>query len=374
MPDDAVDLIKAIDDRSEALRTRGLDLSFNEIADMYAESELIITPEYQRLFRWSEDKQSRFIESLILEMPVPPIYAIELNEGQYELIDGLQRVSTYLHFRGQHPDKRNEDGSFHCLELGGCDILPELNGKTVQDLPRTLDIRLKRSFIRVEVLRKESGSKLRYHMFKRLNTGGEPLSDQEVRNCTIRLLDPAINDFVIRLSQTEDFRACISELSEDKFDQKQDQELVLRFFAFKNYRDNYVHELGAFMTDYMEKVAGGILSFDYAYEEDVFLRTFALLRRTLNNLVFSPVDATRGNLVARFSPYHFEAFTLGVQSVLHLVDIQSADSVMRVRATFEDIKRDNEFRRITTGGGKNYAGPLADRIAFVADRLRVAVE
>ena len=68
---------------------------------MFKTKELDINPDYQRLFRWSEGARSRFIESLLLEMPVPPIYVIEQEEGQYLLIDGLQRISSYLHLRGE---------------------------------------------------------------------------------------------------------------------------------------------------------------------------------------------------------------------------------------------------------------------------------
>ncbi|MFP3633068.1 DUF262 domain-containing protein, partial [Burkholderia sp. SIMBA_045] len=68
--------------------------------DMYLDGELDIKPEYQRLFRWTEGARSRFIESLLLEMPVPPIYVVEDENGSYELIDGLQRFSSYLHLRG----------------------------------------------------------------------------------------------------------------------------------------------------------------------------------------------------------------------------------------------------------------------------------
>ncbi len=96
-----IDLVNAVDQKIEKVRTKSLDLSFNELMDMYEDGELLISPDYQRLFRWTEGSQSRFIESLILEMPVPPIFFIEREEGVYELIDGLQRISSYLHFRGK---------------------------------------------------------------------------------------------------------------------------------------------------------------------------------------------------------------------------------------------------------------------------------
>jgi len=72
-----IELLTIIDDKIEQVRTKSLDLSFNEIVDMYRDGEFEISPAYQRLFRWSEEKQSQFIESLILEMPIPPIYVIE---------------------------------------------------------------------------------------------------------------------------------------------------------------------------------------------------------------------------------------------------------------------------------------------------------
>ena len=172
-----MDIIQSIDNNMEKVRTKSLDLSFNELLDMYESEELIIDPDYQRLFRWDDEKQSRFIESLILEMPVPPIFVIETSDNVYELIDGLQRISSYLHFRGiTIKDGYKNDNDF--LKLEGCDIIKDINGLTYNDLPKPIQIKMKRNFIRVEVLRKQSDQMLRYHMFKRLNTGGENLSRQ----------------------------------------------------------------------------------------------------------------------------------------------------------------------------------------------------
>src|SRR5437870_2920632 len=98
---EVVDLITAIDSRLAKVHTQSLDLSFNELLDMYKSDELDISPDYQRLFQWSEGARSRFIESLLLEMPVPPIYVVEEEDGKYLLIDGLQRISSYLHLRGE---------------------------------------------------------------------------------------------------------------------------------------------------------------------------------------------------------------------------------------------------------------------------------
>jgi len=95
---DPVALITAADEQVAKVRTQGKDYSFNELLSMHEEEELLINPEFQRLFRWTEEKESRFIESLILELPLPPIFVIEDDGGKYELIDGLQRISSYFHY------------------------------------------------------------------------------------------------------------------------------------------------------------------------------------------------------------------------------------------------------------------------------------
>lgn len=367
-------LIQSVDQKIEKVRTKSLDLSFNELIDMYQGNELIIDPDYQRLFRWSEGKQSRFIESLLLEMPVPPIFVIEKSEGVYELIDGLQRISSYLHFRGQHPLRKDND-NFHFLRLVDCDIVPELNGLTYPDLPKALEIKLKRNFIRVEILRKESDKRLRYYMFKRLNTGGEILSDQEVRNCTIRLLDDKFNKYIIECSNNVNFKVCISSLSEDKFEERYDQELVLRFFAFKNYREKYVHDVGDFMTDYMEKVSdpeNTEIQFNYESESQNFERTFEVLAKVIGEYAFSPTNL-RQTPISRFSSYHYEAFCLGIQPFLDKIDVNNPKQVEIFREILFGIKNDPEFRTITTGGGKNYSKPLNDRIKFVIDKVGIAI-
>lgn len=367
---DNIDLIRAVEDKIKEIRTRSLDLSFNELLDMYEDGELRIDPEYQRLFRWSEGKQSRFIESLILEMPVPPIFVIEKEEGDYELIDGLQRISSYLHFRGVLKSREDEEGESSFLKLVDCDIVPELNGITYNSLPRSLGIKLKRNFIRVEILRKESDSRLRYYMFKRLNTGGEILSEQEMRNSTIRLLDETFNDFIIELSQNPDFKECIESVNDEKIDQKYDQELVLRFFAFKNYREKYVHDVGDFLTEYMELVSDPeekeVLNFEK--ERTLFYKTFRILNKTLGSNIFSAKNKN-DKFISRFYIYHYEAFSIGIQNYLDQININDSDELNRLRDAFLEIKDSQEFRVITTGGGKNYSRPLENRITFVQNKV-----
>jgi hypothetical protein len=360
-----IDIILNLDKTIKDVRIDSLDLSFNELADMYNNDELKINPEYQRLFRWSESRRSRFIESLLLELPIPPIFMIETDEGCYELLDGLQRISSYLHFTGQHPDLKES------LVLSDCDIVEQLNGKTYRDLPKGLQLKLKRRYIRTEIIKKGSDPRLRYHIFKRLNTGGEILSDQEIRNCTIRLMNDRFNKFLIELSENEDFKLCISSVTDEKLLRKYDQELVLRLFAFKNFRTGFSHDISAFLDEFMENVSDlehQKIEFDYTKEKAIFEKTFKVLRDTLGEYAFSRINE-RGNFVSGFIVYHYEAFALGIQKHLEEINPNDAKQMEKINMEFNLIKRDSKFRSITTGGGRNTQRYLQERIEFIENRM-----
>jgi hypothetical protein len=371
-----VQLIETIAATLRQASTQALDLSFNELLDMHESGELNITPDYQRLFRWTEGQRSRFIESLLLEMPVPPIFVIEEGEGTYQLIDGLQRISSYLHLRGKlsAPHLEPPVASGEMLVLSDCDIVPALNGLTYNDFPTALQIRLKRAFIRVEVVRKETDPRFKYHMFKRLNTGGELLSEQQLRNCTIRLLDSVFPDFLIRMSVIDSFKECTRALTQERRLSAFDQELVLRFFALKNRRARFKHEVSDFLTEYMEDVADRERpeQFDYLSEEARFKKTFEALRKSLGEYSFAFANRSRNDLSAGFSIYHFEAITIGLQAVVDRLNIADDAVINQLRDALRAIKLSPRFIEITTGGGKNSPGPLNERIGFVEQRLNDA--
>ena len=94
-------LEKEIEKGRNSLTTDRLDMSFGELMSMYDDEELVIDPEFQRLFRWDQDQKTRFIESLLLGIPIPSIFVAENQEGKWEIVDGLQRLSTVLSFFGK---------------------------------------------------------------------------------------------------------------------------------------------------------------------------------------------------------------------------------------------------------------------------------
>ena len=404
---DAVSLQKEIDKRMADSRVSSNDLSFNELLDMYREGELIITPEFQRTFRWSLEQQSRFVESLILELPIPPIFLVELEAGQVELVDGLQRISSYLHFRGLLPERwaqrdkerilsrydeddtpaeslpddeiSPDDPSVHppetpkdFLELQGCEIVEGLNGMTFRDLPTATQIALKRYFVRTFTVRRASHRDLKYHMFKRLNQGGSPLKEQELRNCFIRIVGEEFIRFINRCSRKDDFWKCVRSISQNAAEQLYHQELVLRFFAFKNDRESYMHDVGPFLDSYLEgvsSVGGRQLHFDYKQEGKLFDRTFALLSRATAEDTFRATHPATGTPTG-FRSLLFEAISLGIQDVVPYLNPQSPEDVQRLGQILRKIKQQDAFRKLTTGGGKNYSRELDRRIDFVNNALK----
>ena len=290
-------LIENVDSQIIKIRTKSLDVSFNELYDMYQNKELTISPDYQRLFRWEEEKQSRFVESLILEMPVPPIFVIETDDGVYELIDGLQRISSYLHFRGERLGETNDDFLV-----------------TFDKLPKALQIKIKRSFVRMEVIKKESEISLKYHMFKRLNTGGELLSAQEIRNCTIRLLGSNGIDFL------EECQSVINRVASEKRKTRYDQELILRFFAIKNDIENYKYPVTEYLTRYLEKITTGDVQFDYEKEKIIFEQTFKFINDNWGEEVFSG-KTTNGTIRNEFVLYYFDGIAISLASLIERIVI-----------------------------------------------------
>lgn len=383
-----MDILDSIDENVKELKITSLDVSFNELADMYREGELIITPDYQRTFRWDVIKQSRFIETLLLEMPVPPIYAIEIDDGKYELIDGLQRISSYLSFRGmlkQIPEDLIEDGTFpedegdeeyeedeqistqNSFELDGCDIIPELNGMKYDALPASLKIKAKRAFITLKVLRKGINPQMKYHMFKRLNTGGEKLSYQEIRNCSIRLIDSRFIDFINNIAKNKDFLGTIQNVSRSQRQKKFAEELVLRFYAFKNQPDEFSHDIDKFLTGYMEKVAlADSLNepiFDYDKEATIFKNTFKWLNESMGKTAFA-VYKNDSEKLTGFNVYQYEAITIGVQSVYDKL-CEEKMKLCDLKERLLIVKKDEDIKAATVGGGKNSPGVYKTRTSKV---------
>ena len=247
-----MDISDEIQKYRQEIKSERMDMSFGEIINMYKDREIIISPEYQRAFRWDEQRQSDFIESILLGIPFPSIFVATNPDGKWELIDGLQRVSTVLAFCNELKDENGDPYPKNGLELVEGSLIKGLKGITIDTLPLEYKLQIKRTPCRVEIILKESEFKMRYELFKRLNTGGEGLSRQEIRNCIFRGLDSRYSNFVAELSNNEIFREIvnISTLNEEMMYY---EELVLRYLTLKNQGTRYAQaNIQDYMDDYLE--------------------------------------------------------------------------------------------------------------------------
>jgi len=356
-------LEKQIDDKIGEVRTDALDLSYGEIANLHSNEELVIDPDYQRLFRWTNEQRSRFIESILIELPIPQIFVIENDDGVYELIDGLQRVSSVLQFL--NPTSISEDE----LTLEGCGIIEGLNGKTFSNLPLSLKLRIKRSSLRAIVIKKQSKSFLRYEMFKRLNTGGALLSPQEIRNCSARMIGSVGISFYALLQELAvypNFKSTTATLAQSDLDQKGDEELVLRFLATKNAADMFKGSVRDWLTDYMEEVILERRQFNYENERADFEKTFDLISQKLGETAF--VKFRGKSPIGGLAPAYYEGIAVGFYKARDIIVEQSTE---KVKDTIVSLVQSSDFREVT-GPGANARTKFRKRISLVEEALRAA--
>lgn len=285
---------------------------------MYERQELDIHPEFQRFFRWSHGQKTGLIESILLGIPLPPIFVSQRADGVWDVVDGLQRLSTILQFMGI---LKNEDGNdVEPLVLGGTKYLPALKDIQWEDkkdpkksLPKDLQLTLKRSKLAASIVLKESDETAKYDLFQRLNTGGSELSPQEVRNCLLVMIDKSFFDWLKDLSQNEAFIATTA-LSDRPLEEAYDVELALRFLVLSQVpvtEIKSVGDVGVFLTDRMTEIAQN-KKFKKPPVKALFEQTFSLLAEVLGDDAFKRFSVKKNRHEGGFLLSLYEAVGLGI--------------------------------------------------------------
>jgi hypothetical protein len=212
-----------------------------------------LNPEYQRRKRWDNGRKSRLIESFIMNVPLPPVFLYEYEYSKFEVMDGLQRLTTIFDFYS---------GNFALEDLG---YWKELEGKKYDELPEEIQKGIDRRYISSIVLLEETAKTpeeaeaLKQIVFERLNSGGEKLTAQETRNA---LYNGAFNQLCLKLSKNEKFRVMWNIplesagedmlLTSEPYRKMDDVELVLRFFAYR-FIDILTGTVEDFLDDYLKQ-------------------------------------------------------------------------------------------------------------------------
>lgn len=311
-------LQKEIDKVRGEIRTDGYSVSIGEWMSIYEKRELDIHPEFQRFFRWSPKQKSRLIESIFLGIPIPQVFVAQRADGIWDVVDGLQRLSTLFEFAGILRDEGNDPVA--PLTLEATTYLPSLAGVRWEDeaapdqaLTAAQRLLIKRSKIDVSIILKESDETSKYELFQRLNTGGSQLSDQELRNSILVMLNKELYTWLKNLALDPNFRECVA-LSDRASDEQYDMELVLRFLVFRRMSPaglTNLGDLGDFLTDKAAEMAKD-KSFNRDEEGKAFRATFQLLKDALGDDAFRRYDKTRKRFVGGFSVSAYEAVALGI--------------------------------------------------------------
>ncbi len=348
-------------------------MSVGELVSLYKNDELVINPDFQRLFRWEESQKTRFIESLLLGIPLPPIFVFQQPSGVWELIDGLQRVSTILQLVGVLKDASNQPVA--PLELGGTTLLPALRNKRWEPrdngdtdfLDVSQQLSIKRARLRVEILKQESDQDAKFELFQRLNTGGSPLSEQEIRNCVLVMVNKPFFSWISGLAQLEAFKTTVP-LTEVQEQQGKRLELALRFISYRRCP----YEPGLDLNAYLDAAARQLSKMGadfWAEEEAIFRGTFELLSRTLGPDAFKRWDGNRH--AGGFLISGFDAIAHGIALNFGAIERLAPDAKSDfVRTRIQSVWLDSTFER-NSGMGVRGTTRLTNLLPFGAKHFAV---
>lgn len=311
-------LIDEINEKRMEIRTDGYPMSIGEWISIYEKGELDIHPEFQRFYRWEDAQKSSFVESILLGIPIPAIFVTQRHDGIWDVVDGLQRLSTIFQMLGILKDEKGK--LVKPLVLNSTKYLPSLKDVqwdnaegTKKELPPEAKLFFKRTKISVSIVLKESDANAKYDLFQRLNTGGTQLSPQEVRNCLMVMLNDKMYKWIKELTSHESFQLCIA-LSEGPLDEAYDIELALRFVVFLEMPDaelKNIGDVGIFLTDKMSEIALQ-KKFPKTRYEAIFKKTFDTLLDTVGSNAFKRYNIAKKRHEGGFLLSQYEVVALGL--------------------------------------------------------------
>jgi len=349
-------LQQEIDSARGEIKTDSYAMSIGEWMSLYASNEIDIHPEFQRIYRWEEGQKSRFIESLLLGIPIPPIFVAQRENGVWDVVDGLQRLSTIFEFAGV---LKNEEGETQPpLKLEKTKYLPTLEGKYWQldsDPANSFDVAqrllIKRTKIGVSIILKESDSRSKFELFQRLNTGGSKLSEQEVRNCLLVMINKEFYRWLVSLATLQPFRDVVA-LTDRALKEKYDMEIALRFLVFRKLGENELQQIGdvgEFLTEEMIKLATNP-DYDLDGEKRLFEQLFGFINTNLGQDAFKRWVAEDAKFKGGFLVSAFETVAIGMGYWLpnHVTEQQFAEKVMALWGNTEFTENSGSGIRAST--------------------------
>jgi hypothetical protein len=330
---------------------------------------LIIAAEIQRdSDLWDLGRKSRLIESILLKLPLPLFYASEGKDGILYIVDGLQRISAIRAFMDEKKG----------FKLNGLEFL-KLDGKMYKDLSEEMQIRMEETDLQFVIIGADSPPEVQRNIFKRLNTGGLPLSEQEIRHA---LYFGASTDFLKRLVNTKQFKKATDNSINDS--RMAGRELILRFVAFfmfgmNEYRTNY--EMDAFLCDAMQIINGSpiekrnIKCDDIIKVEEAFILAMERASKLFGDSAFRMNFRYKGATGARRSAINKSLFEVWSVTLALICDEDFNKLLERCDRLLSEIAviHDDNFKRIC-GSDASLTGAVKARYQVVNSVIKKILE
>ncbi len=328
-----------IEKTQRLVRTDAYQLSVGEIVNMYKDKEFIINPDFQRLFRWEIGQKSKLVESFLLGIPIPSIFVFEKEDSTWELVDGLQRISTLLEFMGELRDPETLNikppialvatkylPSLDKIVWEKSDLISDVSIDDQKELSGPQQLSIKRSRLSVEILKRPSENATKYDLFQRLNAGGTAANAQELRNCIIIMVNEKYARFMRSLSESTDFLDVLS-ASEDQIEKQRHMEYVSRFLVHTNIHYDGKLDVEEFIDDGIIKLAE---INETQQAENIFNTTFRLLHNAFGKNALRRIQD--GHPSGRVGLAAFECIAIGVaKNIAYLQSQQQPVEHLRQR-------------------------------------------
>ena len=348
-------LLDEIKNAQRLVRTDAYQMSIGEIANMYENEEIVIAPEFQRLFRWEIGQKSKFIESILLGIPLPPIFVFERANGKWEIIDGLQRTSTILEFMGRLRDEAGGRKAPSVLEA--TKYLPSLHNAVWEHsseitavaandqipLDKSAQLSIRRARIGVEILKRPSDEETKFDLFQRLNAGGTQANAQELRNCIMIMVRPRYFQAIKWAAKNHSFRNVLK-FSKEQIKQQRHMEYAVRFLVHTSVPYNG-------KLDVEEYIDEGVITLAKAGDLEGAMRliheTFTLLDEVAGSNALRRLE--RGKHSGIRGLVGLEAIAVGIAKNLNSIT-QKSDPVAFLKARIEAFWIEPEVKNFTSRG------------------------
>lgn len=309
-----------------SISSHGVDQTVEVLVSKMKKEQYII-PDFQRDYVWSKNDASKFIESLLLGLPVPGIFLYkESDTPKHLVIDGQQRLKSVEKFY---------KGIFGHQKFTLSGLKSKWNGLSYDDLDEDDQARLDDAIVHVTIFKQDTPTNNMdsvYEVFERINTGGMRLSPQEIRSCVAH---GSFNKFLFELNDNPKWRNIFGAKSK----RLKDVELILRFFAFKDALDQYERPMRKFLTDFMTTNREPALEKFAAYKTDWEL----LLTRVTSACGDRPFRPSSRALNVAF----FDSFCVALS---HTLSSQKQLTDTQIKTVYDKLAQDNVFLKLISSG------------------------